>query len=100
MNHGIRRILCCVGLRNDCDSVLTQAVGFAVATGAELDVLHAVKALSDDVVSTLRDYIPDRGILKNSEKTASRRPPRRLMNSSGPFGRDSPTCVRPSARVK
>lgn len=64
MTHGIRRILCCVGLRNDCDSVLTQAVGLAIATGAELDVLHAVKSLSDDVVNTLRDNFPDREILK------------------------------------
>lgn len=64
MSHGIRRILCCVGLRTDCDPVLAQAVGLAVATGANIDVLHAVKSLSDDVVNTLRDNIPDRGVLE------------------------------------
>ncbi|MGM0535865.1 MAG: universal stress protein [Pseudomonadota bacterium] len=65
MSHGIRRILCCVGLRTDSDKVLAHAVGLAVATGAKLDVLHAVKSLSDDVVNTLRDNIPDRGILES-----------------------------------
>lgn len=64
MSHDIRRILCCVGLRNDCDSVLTQAVMLAVATDSKLHVLHVVKSLSDDVMNTLRESIPDRGILK------------------------------------
>ncbi|QFU01161.1 Universal stress protein family protein [Halomonas sp. THAF5a] len=64
MSHGIRRILCCVGLKIDCDPVLAHAVGLAVATGAELEVLHAVKSLSDDVVSTLRANIPDRKLLE------------------------------------
>ncbi|APE31810.1 hypothetical protein BOX17_13125 [Halomonas aestuarii] len=63
MSQGIRRILCCVGLKIDCDPVLEQAVTLAVATGAEVDVLHAVKSLSDDVVNTLRVNIPDRHIL-------------------------------------
>lgn len=64
MSHGIRRILCCVGLRGDCDLVLTQAVGLALATGAELHVLHAVKSLSDDVVNTLKVNIRDRKMLE------------------------------------
>ncbi|MBB3229242.1 universal stress protein [Halomonas stenophila] len=64
MSHGIRRILCCVGLRGDCELVLTQAVGLALATGAELHVLHAVKSLSDDVVNTLKVNIRDRKVLE------------------------------------
>ncbi|MFW3616801.1 universal stress protein [Billgrantia antri] len=63
MSHGIKRILCCVGLRGDCDRVVQQAVGLALATGAELHVLHAVKSLSDDVVNTLKVNIRDREVL-------------------------------------
>ncbi|ATJ83563.1 universal stress protein [Halomonas beimenensis] len=63
MTHGIRRILCCVGLRGDCDLVLDKAVGLALATGAELHVLHAVKSLSNDVVNTLKVNIRDRDVL-------------------------------------
>jgi|GEM_PF-1006483 len=64
MTHGLRRILCCVGLRGDCDPVLAQAVGLAQATGAELHVLHAVKSLSDDVLNTLKINIQDRQMLE------------------------------------
>ncbi len=63
MSHDIKRILCCVGLHGDCDRVLQQAVGLALATGAELHVLHAVKSLSDDVVNTLKVNIRDREVL-------------------------------------
>lgn len=65
MTHGIRRILCCVGLRGDCDLVLAQAMGLAQATGAELHVLHAVKSLSDDVLNTLKTSIQDRQMLES-----------------------------------
>jgi len=65
MNHDIRRILCCIGLKNDSDPVLEQAVRLAVATRSELDVLHAVKSLSDDVANTLRESIPDRRVLES-----------------------------------
>ncbi|MDI5923058.1 universal stress protein [Halomonas sp. LR5S13] len=64
MSQGLRRILCCVGLRGDCDLVLTQAVGLALATSAKLHVLHAVKSLSDDVVNTLKVNIRDRKMLE------------------------------------
>jgi nucleotide-binding universal stress UspA family protein len=63
MSIGIRRILCCVGLRGDCDLVLSKAVNLALATGAELHVLHAVKSLSNDVVNTLKVNIRDREVL-------------------------------------
>ncbi|MBB3141310.1 universal stress protein [Halomonas organivorans] len=63
MTHGIRRILCCLGLRGDCDPVLDRAVGLSLATGAELHVLHAVKSLSNDVVNTLKVNIRDREVL-------------------------------------
>lgn len=65
MNHDIRRILCCIGLKNDSDPVLAQAVRLAIVTDSELDVLHAVKSLSDDVANTLRESIPDRSVLEN-----------------------------------
>ncbi|TLF52146.1 universal stress protein [Halomonas urmiana] len=65
MTHGLRRILCCVGLRGDCDPVLAQAVDLAQATGAELHVLHAVKSLSDDVFNTLKTNIQDRQMLES-----------------------------------
>lgn len=64
MSHGIKRILCCVGLRGDCDRVIQHAIGLALATGAELHVLHAVKSLSDDVVNTLKVNIRDRKMLE------------------------------------
>ncbi|MBH8581930.1 universal stress protein [Bisbaumannia pacifica] len=63
MSHGIKRILCCVGLRGDCDRVIQHAAGLALATGAELHILHAVKSLSDDVVNTLKVNIRDRKVL-------------------------------------
>ncbi|MBS4153326.1 universal stress protein [Cobetia sp. MC34] len=50
----VKRILCCVGLRGDCERVLARSVWLAGATGAELHVLHAVKSLSDDVMNTLK----------------------------------------------
>lgn len=65
MNYGIKRILCCVGLRGDCDRVLRQAVCLALATGAELHILHAVKSLSNDVVNTLKVNIRDREVLES-----------------------------------
>ncbi len=65
MSHDFRRVLCCVGLKSDCDPVLTQAVKLAITTGAKLDVLHAIRTLSSDVINTLRDSIPDQEILDN-----------------------------------
>ena len=59
------RILCCVGLKNDNSSVLKQAVKLAIATDSELDILHAVKSLSDDIANTLRDSIPDQDVLES-----------------------------------
>jgi len=43
--------------------VLSKAVNLALATGAELHVLHAVKSLSNDVVNTLKVNIRDREVL-------------------------------------
>ncbi|HSH49577.1 MAG TPA: universal stress protein [Halomonas sp.] len=63
MSHGIRRILCCVGMKGDSDRVLHYAVKLVLATGAELHVLHAVKSLSDDVLNTLKVNIRDRKVL-------------------------------------
>ncbi|MDN3521601.1 universal stress protein [Halomonas ramblicola] len=63
MDQPITRILCCVGLRGDCDVVLERAVSLALACGAELQVLHAVKSLDDDVMNTLRVNIRSQEVL-------------------------------------
>lgn len=63
MDYKIGRILCCVGLRGDCDAVLEQALALALATGAELQVLHAVKTLDDDMMNTLKVNIRNQNIL-------------------------------------
>lgn len=65
MEQQINRILCCIGLRGDCDTVLEQATRLALATGAELHVLHAVKSLSDDVMNTLKVTIRSQDMLEN-----------------------------------
>lgn len=64
MNEPIDNILCCVGLRSDCHGVLEQGVRLALATGARLHVMHAVKSLPDDVVHTLRATVRDAEALK------------------------------------
>jgi len=63
MIYGIKRILCCVGLRSDYDYVVQHAVGLALSTGAELHILHAVKSLSNDMVNTLKVNIRDSDVL-------------------------------------
>ncbi|WP_300271768.1 universal stress protein [Halomonas sp.] len=65
MNQEYRHILCCVGLKIDCEPVLAHAVRLALAIGADLEVVHAVKSLSDDVLNTLRANIPNRDVLEN-----------------------------------
>ncbi len=64
MKQRIDSILCCVGLRGDCDGVLQQAVCLAEASGAALHVLHAVKSLSDDVMNTLKVNIRSQAALE------------------------------------
>lgn len=63
MSHGIERILCCVGLRADSDYVLHRAASLALATQAELHILHAVKAFPDEMRNTLKVNIRDRDVL-------------------------------------
>ncbi|MCG6659381.1 universal stress protein [Halomonas campisalis] len=64
MEKSIENILCCVGLRSDSQVVLEQAVRLALATGARLHLLHAVKSLDDDVMNTLRVNIRDKQTLQ------------------------------------
>lgn len=64
MPTSIRRLLCCLGLRDDCHQVLAHSLCLAQATGADLHVLHAVKALSDDVMTTLKANIRQRKTLE------------------------------------
>jgi nucleotide-binding universal stress UspA family protein len=63
MSHNIRRILCTIGMRGNCDNVLEQGVRLAFATGASLDILHVVKTIADDVMNTLKATIRDRDVL-------------------------------------
>ncbi|GEN24728.1 hypothetical protein HCU01_26770 [Halomonas cupida] len=64
MPGSIRRLLCCLGLRDDCHQVLSHSLCLAQALGAELHVLHAVKSLSDDVMNTLKANIRQRQTLE------------------------------------
>lgn len=64
MQHRINDILCCVGLRSDSNAVLEEAMSLAMATGAKVHVMHAVKSLSDDVMNTLKVNIRDRQTLE------------------------------------
>jgi len=63
MTHDIKKILCSVGMHGNCGNVLEQATNLALATGADLHVLHVAKPFSDDMVNTLKVNIQDRGFL-------------------------------------
>lgn len=82
MDKTIGKILCCVGLSDDCHTVLEQAMRLASASGAKVHVLHAVKALDDDVMNTLRVNIRDkealRGMMTNRREEARGRLERKL----------------------
>lgn len=68
MSQQINRILCCIGMRGNCDSVIEQGVNLALATGAEMHILHVIKSLSDDAIDTLRAHIRDRNLLNSLTK--------------------------------
>lgn len=57
MTHSIKRILCSIGLRGNCDKVIEESITLALATGADIHILHVVKSLPDEVMSTLRSNI-------------------------------------------
>ncbi|MCA0974966.1 universal stress protein [Halomonas denitrificans] len=59
----ISRVLCCLGLKDDCRQVLAHSLSLASACQAEVHVLHAVKSLSDDVMQTLKANIRERRTL-------------------------------------
>ena len=63
MPVSISRLLCCLGLKDDCRQVLAPTLTLAKATGADVHVLQAVKALSDDVRHTLKANIGERATL-------------------------------------
>ncbi|WP_150306050.1 universal stress protein [Pseudomonas saliphila] len=63
MSHNIKRILCSIGMRGNCDHVVEQSIRLAFATGASLVILHVVKSLANDVLNTLRSNIRDRDVL-------------------------------------
>lgn len=65
MTQKIERILCTIGMRGNCDHVFAQGVSLAIATGASLTILHVVKSLSDDVMTTLKTNIRDSDVLGN-----------------------------------
>ena len=50
-------------MRGNFDNVIEQGVNLALATGAELHILHVVKSLSNDAINTLRAHIRDRDVL-------------------------------------
>lgn len=57
MSHKIKRILCSVGMRGDCSPLVKESMVLALATGADLHILHVVKSFSDDLLSALRNNI-------------------------------------------
>jgi len=63
MTHKIDRILASIGMRGNCDNVIEQGVNLALATGADLHILHVVKSLADDVLNTLKTNIRDQDVL-------------------------------------
>ena len=64
MEHRVKSVLCCVGLRGDSHGVLEQATTLALATGARLHILHVVKPLAEDVMNTLKVNIRNRESLE------------------------------------
>lgn len=54
MAGSIKRILCSIGLRGNCDKVVEECMAIAVSTGADVHFLHVVKALPEEIMSTLR----------------------------------------------
>lgn len=100
MDKSIENILCCVGLRSDSHPVLEQAVKLALATGAKLHVMHAVKSLDDDVMNTLRVNIRDKqtlqGLIRKRLDDAERQVDEKLENffsSWGEGGDDLTACI-------
>jgi len=57
MSHKINRILCSVGMRGDCSALVKESMILALATGADMHILHVVKSFSEDLLSTLRNNI-------------------------------------------
>lgn len=63
MTKNIKRILCSIGMRGNCDNVIEQSIHLALATDANLHILYVVKSLADDVMNTLKVNIRDRDVL-------------------------------------
>lgn len=63
MAKPIKRILCSLGMRGNCDNVIEESINLALATGATLHILYVVKSLADDVMNTLKVNIRDREVL-------------------------------------
>lgn len=57
MGQSIKRILCSIGLRGNCDKVIEESIRLALATGADIHILHVIKPLPEDVMATLRTNI-------------------------------------------
>ena len=57
MSHKINRILCSVGMRGDCSALVKESMILALATGADMHILHVVKSFSEDLLITLRNNI-------------------------------------------
>ncbi len=57
MSYKNSRILCSVGMRGDCSTLVKESMLLALATDSNLHILHVVKSLSDDLLGTLRNNI-------------------------------------------
>src|SRR5690606_30361051 len=65
---GIKKILCSIGLRGNCDKVIEECMNIAVATGADVHFLHVVKALPEEVMSTLRMNVRSKATIEGLVK--------------------------------
>lgn len=68
MAVGIKKILCSIGLRGNCDKVIEECMNIALVTGADVHLLHVVKALPEEVMSTLRMNVRSKKIIEGLVK--------------------------------
>lgn len=86
MSYKLNRILCSVGMRGDCSNLVKESMKLALITGADLHILHVVRAFSKDLLSTLRSNIhnPQRLTALLNERTQQWNDElKSFLNSSG-----------------
>lgn len=85
MAGGIKRILCSIGLRGNCDKVIEECMNIAVVTGADVHLLHVVKALPEEVMSTLRMNVRSKNTIEGLIKGRTEQWRNQLADKLGRF---------------